>query len=187
MAMDNFREEVVVKHRRGVENAMYIMSFVFMIFFGVIAFVWFQMLTGAIGVSGFSTQMIFDIVFFLFAVAACIMIYLRKDRIKMEYEYTFTNGQMDFAQVYNNKKRKALGTMNLRNLEACGLVSSGSFQRYITMQGIKRTNWFLNREAELLYFFFQKEGQKRIIIIEPSEEMIGLIKKYLPQGVWQNN
>jgi len=29
MAMDNFREEVVVKHRRGVENAMYIMSFVF--------------------------------------------------------------------------------------------------------------------------------------------------------------
>ena len=55
------------------------------------------------------------------------------------------------------------------------------------MQGIKRTNWFLNREANLLYFYFQKEGQKRIIIIEPSEEMIGLIKKNLPQGVWQNN
>ena len=55
------------------------------------------------------------------------------------------------------------------------------------MQGIKRTNWFLNREAELLYFFFQKDGQKRIIIIEPSEEMTGLIKKTLAQGVWQNN
>ena len=94
---------------------------------------------------------------------------------------------MDFAQVFNNKKRKNLGTMNIRNVEACGLVSSGSFQRYINMQGVKRTNWFLNREAELLYFYFQKENNKRIIIIEPSEEMIALIKRNLPQGVWQNN
>ena len=66
-------------------------------------------------------------------------------------------------------------------------MSSGSFQRYINQQGIKRTNWFLNRDAELLYFYFQKEGAKRIIIIEPSADMIALIKKYLPQGIWQNN
>ena len=94
---------------------------------------------------------------------------------------------MDFAQVYNNRKRKSLGTMNVRNVEACGMVSSGSFQRYINMPNVKRTNWFLNREAELFYFYFQKENQKRIIIIEPSEEMVGLIKKYVPQGVWQIN
>jgi hypothetical protein len=55
------------------------------------------------------------------------------------------------------------------------------------MPGIKRTNWFLNRDAQLLYFFFQKEGQKRIIIIEPSEKMVGLIKSSLAPGVWQNN
>ena len=77
--------------------------------------------------------------------------------------------------------------MNVRNVEACGMVSSGSFQRYINMPNVKRTNWFLNREAELFYFYFQKENQKRIIIIEPSEEMVGLIKKYVPQGVWQIN
>ena len=137
--------------------------------------------------SGFTTALLVNIVLTLLAGGIALLTFLNKDKIKMEYEYTFTNGQMDFAQVYNNKKRKPLGTMNVRNVEACGMVASGSFNRYINMPGIKRTNWFLNRDAELFYFYFQKEQQKRIIIIEPSEEMVGLIKKYIPQGVWQNN
>ena len=116
-----------------------------------------------------------------------MLLFLRRDRIRTEYEYTFTNGQMDFAQVFNNKKRRNLGTMNLKNVEALGLVNSGSFNRYINMKGIKRDNWFVNRDAQLFYFYFSKDSVKRIIIIEPSEEMVGLIKKYVPQGVWQIN
>ena len=45
----------------------------------------------------------------------------------------------------------------------------------------------MNREAELLYFYYQKNSEKHIIIIEPNEEMLGMIKRSLPQGVWQNN
>ncbi|MBE5787647.1 MAG: hypothetical protein E7324_08930 [Clostridiales bacterium] len=187
MAMDNFREEVVIKQKRGMETAMYAMANVMMVIFGVLAVMTFSSISMFLSTEGFSANTIFNIVALLVDGGMCAFLFLRKDRLKMEYEYTFTNGQMDFAQVYNNKKRKALGTMNIRNVEACGMVASGSFQRYITMQGVKRTNWFLNREADLLYFYFQKDGSKRMIIIEPSEEMIVLIKKYLAQGVWQVN
>ena len=134
MAMDNFREEVVVKQKRGVETAMYVMAYAFMIIFGILAFLSLQNVSFMLSTEGFSVNTIIYIVELLITTGCCVMIFIRKDRIKMEYEYTFTNGQMDFAQVYNNKKRKALGTMNIRNLEACGLVSSGSFQRYISMQ-----------------------------------------------------
>ncbi|NLB38256.1 MAG: hypothetical protein GX810_03275, partial [Clostridiales bacterium] len=103
-----------------------------------------------------------------------------------EYEYTFTNGQMDFARVFNNKKRKALGTMNVRNVEACGKVSSGSFHRYLSMPGVKRINWFLNRDAELFYFYFVKDNVKNIMVIEPSPEMLDLIIKACP-GKYQQN
>ena len=108
-------------------------------------------------------------------------------RIRTEYEYTFTNGQMDFAQVFNNKKRKNLGTMNLKNVEALGLVNSGSFNRYINMKGIKRDNWFVNRDAQLFYFYFSKDSVKRIIIIEVSDEMLALIKRYAAPGAYQVN
>ena len=185
--MDSFLEEVVVKRKRGREGLLYALSWVMLVLFGLYAFLQLQNVTLVLSTEGFSTSVLIYAAQLVIFGGAAVLLFLRKDQIKMEYEYTFTNGQMDFAQVFNNKKRKNLGTMNVRNVEACGLVASGSFQRYINMPGVKRTNWFLNREAELFYFYFQKDNNKRIIIIEPSEEMIGLIKKYIPQGVWQNN
>ena len=186
--MDQFLEEVVTKRNKTMQTVTYLMAWVALILTGLMAFMQFTSLTSVLAQYGFaSVQFLITVGILIVFGGAAVLIFLYMDRIKMDYEYTFTNGQMDFAQIYNNKKRKNLGTMNIRNVEACGLVSSGSFNRYINMQGIKRTNWFLNREAELLYFYFQKESQKRIIIIEPSEEMISLIKRNLPQGVWQNN
>jgi hypothetical protein len=115
------------------------------------------------------------------------LIWWKKDILRLEYEYTFTNGELDFACVYGNKKRKNLGSMRVRNVEACGMVQSGSFQRYLRMPSVKTTNWFLNRDADLLFFFFQKDGNKRIIVCEPSEAMTDMIKQYLPRGAFQIN
>ena len=185
--MDQFREEVVTKHNRGLQTAMFILANLMWVLLALIAFWMMQNAFAALTTEGFGTPFLLFLALTLIPGGLAVLLFFKRDMIKTEYEYTFTNGQLDFAQVYNNKKRKNLGTMNVRNVEACGLVSSGSFQRYINMPGIKRTNWFLNREAELLYFYFQKENQKRIIIIEPSEEMIAMIKRSLSQGAWQIN
>ncbi|MBR1584354.1 MAG: hypothetical protein IJ662_02300 [Clostridia bacterium] len=185
--MDQFLEEVVSKRNRGLQTVTYIAANAAWVLLAIYAFLALQNLTLGLTTSGFNASFFVALIQLVIPAGLAVLIFLRRDRVRTEYEYTFTNGQMDFAQVFNNKKRKSLGTMNIRNVEACGLVSSGSFQRYINMQGIKRTNWFLNRDAELLYFYFQKDGQKRIIIIEPSQEMVEMIKKRLPQGVWQVN
>ena len=184
--MDNFREEGIRKQKNTLDNLTYAFANIVWVMLFILAV---SSMYGIVGVSEQGQMAVnwFNVIVMVVAGGIALLTFLNKDKIKMEYEYTFTNGQMDFAKVFNNKRRKNLGTMNVRNVEACGMVASGSFNRYINMPGIKRTNWFLNREAELLYFFFQKENQKRIIIIEPSEEMVGLIKKYIPQGVWQNN
>ena len=71
-------------------------------------------------------------------------------------------------------------------MDAFGPVNGSSFQRYVSMPGIKRNNWFLNRGSELYYCYFQKENNKRIIIFEPNEEMVSYIKQYLPRGAWQD-
>lgn len=185
--MDQFREEVVTKRNQGAQMALYVAANVAMVLLGAYALLIFTSFTSILAQEGFGASFIFALVEFAVFGSAAVALFILRDRAKTEYEYTLTNTQMDFAKVYNNKKRKSLGTMNIRNVEACGMVASGSFNRYITMQGIKRSNWFLNRDAELFYFFFQKDGNKRIIIIEPSEEMRDMIKKNLPQGVWQTN
>ena len=176
--MDHFIEEIVVRKQKALTEALYYLSLVLMVVFGLIAMMMFS--------SIFTQFDIITLIILLISAGMCVLMLLRRDRLRTDYEYTFTNGDMDFAMVFNNQKRKSLGTMKVRNVEAFGPVTGNAFNRYVTMKDVKTSNWFLNRGANLFYFYFSKDGKKRLIILEPSEEMVEHIKKYLPRGAWQS-
>ena len=175
--MDHFLEEVVVKQKNTMNRILYYFSWVVMVFAALVASMTLSSLTMQFNW--------FSVVVILLSAGIAVYTWFFHDRLLTEYEYTFTNGALDFAEVYNNKKRKSLGSLNVRNVEAFGKVSSSSFQHYLNTPGIKRMNWFLNREAELYYFYFTKESDKKMIILEPSEEMVGYIRQYLPHGAYR--
>ena len=179
MNMDHFLEEVVVKRNSTVNRIVYYISWVIMIISGLFAMLQLQVI--------FREFNVYSLVVTLASAGIAAYIFFFHDRLLTEFEYTFTNGALDFAEVYNNKKRKSLGSLNVKTVEAFGKVSSGSFQRYLKMPDVKRMNWFLNRDAELYYFFFSKDSQKKMIILEPSEEMVSMIQQYIPRGVYQLN
>ena len=183
--MDQFMEQVASKRNTGAQTLMIVFTWAVIIISGIYGLMLFTQITYAFqdSVTAGIVQIVATVIF----VGIAVLLYLYKDRLRTEYEYTFTNGTLDFAAVYNNRKRKALGTMNLKNIKACGKVSSGSFNRYINAQGIKRSNWFVNREADLFYIYFEKDSAKRIIIMEPNEEMEHLIRGAVPQGAYQVN
>ena len=175
--MDLFLEEVVVKHNRGVQTVAYVVANIMMVLFGLVGLFLLQML--------FMQFSVFALIETILFVGAAVLLFLYRDRVRTEYEYTFTNGDLDFAMVFNNQKRKSLGTMRVKNVESFGPVDSNAFRKLINMPGLKRRNWFLNRDAKLYYFYYQKESNKNIIVLEPSEEMVELIRKYLPHGAYQ--
>ncbi len=185
--MDQFMEEVATRKNTGLQTVMLGLAWIIMILSALIAVMNLQSLVYVYAASGFSTDLLVSVASTLIFGGIAVLFWLKKDTIRTEYEYTFTNGVMDFAQVFNNKKRKNLGTMTLKNITACGKVASGSFNRYINTPNVKRNNWFVNRDADLFYFYFEKDGNKRIIIIEPSEEMVTMIRRCLPQGIYQVN
>ena len=89
--------------------------------------------------------------------------------------------------VLGNSRRRYLTRLPLKSVEACGLVTDPSFNRYVSMRDVKKHNWFLNRDAKLYYFYFTKNSVKHLIVIEPSDEMVEMIRSrnYLNYGVWQ--
>lgn len=174
--MDHFLEEIVIRRNRALQDMMYYLATITMVLFALIGF-W--MLANIF--SSFSLPGLIILVFFG---GIAVLLYLFKDRLRTEYEYTFTNGDLDFAQVFNNQKRKNLGTMRVKNVEAFGPVDSNGFRKIINMPGLKRKNWFLNRDASLYYFYYQKESNRTVIVMEPSTEMVDTIKKYLSHGVY---
>lgn len=177
--MDRFLEEVVKKNKRGMDEALYYFSWVMMIFCALIGFMFLQSLPYAFNLP--------TIIMTAIPLAIAVYLWIIHDRFRTEYEYTFTNGSLDFAMVFNNKKRKALGSLNVAKVDAFGKVSSGSFRRHTSGNDVKHLRWFLNRDSELYYIAFSKEGKKSVIVFEPSEEMVGYIKHYLPYGAHQEN
>lgn len=175
--MDHFHEEVVIKRNRVLNDILYMLSNVVMVISAVLAF---MMLSSLLG--NFS---LFTLAFVLVNGAIAFLLFLYRDRLRTEYEYTFTNGDLDFAKVFNNQKRKTLGTMRVKNVDAFGPVNSEGFRKIINMPDLKRRNWFLNRDANLYYFYYQKENAKNVIVLEPSDELVDMIKKYLPMGVYR--
>ncbi len=175
--MDHFMEEVVVKRKPIMQNIAHGFANVFMVIFAILGVMYLQLIFMQFNIAVLVVTLLF--------LGGAILLYLYRDRLKTEYEYTFTNGDLDFAQVYNNQKRKSLGTMRVKNVETFGRVDSENFRKLINMPGIKRKNWFLNRDADLYFFYYQKENsEKHMIIFEPSEELVDMIRKYLPRGVY---
>lgn len=174
--MDHFMEEVVVKKNHMAQDLLFYLANILMVLAAIFGFMMLQLIF-----TGFSIPMLVNLVLLI---GTAVLLFLYKDRLRTEYEYTFTNGDLDFAQVYNNKKRKNLGTMRVKNVEAFGPVESDHFRKLVNMPGTKTSNWFLNRGAKLYYFFYVKDSVRKVIVFEPSDELVEYVKKYLPHGVY---
>ena len=175
--MDHFKEEVVLPHNNLLGNILYVLCWVLIVVFGLYGMLMLQMLMFAPGLA--------TILLTLLTIGAAVLLFFFKDNFKVEYEYSFTNGSLDFAKVLRSVKRKELGSMNVANVSACGHVAHASFQRFLSMKDVTKRNWFLNRDGNLFYFYYVKDNKKNMIIIEPSEEMVEMIRHYLPVGVYQ--
>ena len=170
--MDNFKEDVVCSRNRLLPNILYVVSWVMIV------------------LSGLYALLLLQVIFFDFTVLAAsaglaVFLFFFKDNLKLEYEYTFTNGVLDFAKVLRSARRKELGSMNVANVSACGHVAHDSFRRFLAQKDVEKKNWFLNRDGNLFYFYYVKENKKHMIIIEPSEDMVEMIRNYVPAGVYQ--
>lgn len=177
MTIDNFKEDCVSRRSHLLSDMMYVLCWVMIV------------------VSAIYASLLLQTVFYQFSVAALIMfvisaglvvlLFLQKDNLKVEFEYTFTNGTLDFAKVLRSSRRKELGSMNVANVAACGHVAHSSFQKFLAQRDVEKKNWFLNRDGNLFYFYYVKDNKKHMIIIEPSEEMVEMIRHFVPAGVYQ--
>ena len=175
--MDNFKEDIVSSRSTLLPNILYVICWIFVVIFGLYALLMLQVLFVAFSVSALLITVL--------SAAAAVLLFLLKDNLKVEYEYTFTNGSLDFAKVMRGARRKELGSMNVANVSACGHVAHDSFHRYLSMKDVEKKNWFLNRDGNLFYFYYVKENKKHMIVIEPSEELVQMMIPYFQAGVYQ--
>ena len=106
--MDRFLEESVSKHHRAAEEVLYYASWVVMIVSAILAFMYLNVMFYSFSISMLVMTLVFT--------GIAVYIFFFHDRLRTEYDYTFTNGSMDFAQVFNN--RMAVLSDNVAGLKA---------------------------------------------------------------------
>ena len=176
--MDNFREEVAAKHNQTVNMILYALAWIAMIALAITALSHvYAILSGHLDIATILTALISG--------GLTALLYFKKDELRVEYDYTFTNGELDVGKVFGNSRRRLMTSLPMKNVESAGAVTHQSFQRFLQMKDCKKHNWFVNRDAHLYYFYFVKNEVKHCIILELSEEMVAMLRPYLPFSAWQ--
>ena len=184
--MDDFLEIIAVRRRQGAFTALYYLCWLLLIVFALLAAF---SLAGIVGMNPETGGMMFswqNLILTVVFGGLAFLLWRGSDNLRVEYDYTFTNGNLDVSRVLNNKRRKYLTALEMKDVIRCGPAQGQAFAKTLNEPGIKRHNWFVNRDAKLYYFYFQKKGVKHVIIVELNDEMVAMIrsKNYLQRGVW---
>ena len=100
--MDHFYEQLVTTYKTGIYKTVNGAMFVFAI----------------MGLASFTTNLILVVILLGMAVAC----FFYKQKLFVEYEYQFTNGEIDIEKIIEMKKRSKVVTFNIKEV---GLTCTG--------------------------------------------------------------
>ena len=163
--MDHFMEELVVKRTRTFNDVLYLFSNVVMVLTALIAFMMISTLLRG-----------FHIILLLIALAngaIAFLLFLYRDRLRTEYEYTFTNGELDIDKIIAQTKRKEMITVQVSKFTAFGRYDQNTPEETADMTVIMATDNIAEHE---FYADFQHEdyGNARLVFV-PNERVISNI------------
>ena len=182
--MDDFLEQVARRKKQGLFTLLYVLLWAVLIVAGINALFWLPMFMGSDG-NGLTFHFI-PLIIGLVSGAIAFFAWRRTDYCRVEYDYAFTNGILDVSKVLNNRRRRYLTALDMKDVVRCGPAKGPAFQKVLQEPGLKKHNWFLNRDANLYYFYFVKNNVKHMAVVELHQEMVDMIrsKSYLQKGAW---
>lgn len=101
---------------------------------------------------------------------------------KLDYEYVYCDGQIDFDLVRNNSKRKHRLRVNLENAQ---LLAPADSEKVINFRGIDTVEAYVSsKSSPRIYALIVKKQDKMMkILMEPNKKMLKLMRNKMPRKV----
>jgi membrane-bound ClpP family serine protease len=105
--------------------------------------------------------------------------YIILGRLKKEFEYSFTNGELDIDVIYNKSSRKRLFNGNVKDFEIMAHVEDKSHENTFSTAN-ERLDFSTGTVSDNSYVFLTNyKGKRTAVVIEPNDEMLASISKIL--------
>ncbi len=166
--MDVFKEQIVRKKPSGNDTASKILIIIASVALAMMCFLF-----------TLGTQLV--LFGLLFAAAVLYGGYYLVTNLDVEYEYIFTNGEIDFDKIIAQRKRKRLCTVRINSA-----TDFGVYDEHANLDGVE-TNVKANACDENFTDYFIRFNHKdlgdTVIYFTPDDDMLENLKPYLPRNI----
>lgn len=109
--------------------------------------------------------------------------YILINRFNVEYEYIFTNGDLDIDKIMNRSKRKRILTIDVRQFVVMAQFTNPEYKSLIG--NIDTTlDYGSGVLSETTYgAVYEKEGKRVLLLFEPNQVLFEAIKIYIPKKI----
>ena len=119
--------------------------------------------------------------FVIFLVSG-IMLGKMRDKMYVDYDYTFVSGSIRFSRVIKNVKRKGILQFDTGNIEKIGRYGSDTFERYMLAPEKKKiiltSNQTPDEGKDFYYIVANVGGIKYVFVLECTEVFISYVIRY---------
>lgn len=97
--------------------------------------------------------------------------------LNLEFEYIFTNGEIDVDKISNKRKRKRVTTIRVSQASSFNEFDSSTFDKSAYAH-VYNASAFLKSQDNYILAYANRDGEKCCLIFTPDERMLEAIKKY---------
>ena len=170
--MDNFCEQLVVREKTGSDRSKYIVTLAG----GVIV-------TVLLVITAFLMMNIPLMTFagLVLAVGAGYGTYFLTQDMQVEYEYTYTNGELDIDKIIAKKKRKSMLSVSISKFTDFGKYTEDTPEETEDMTIVIASSNISSKEY-YADFSHEEYGDTRLVFC-PDEKMLENIVRSLPRNL----
>lgn len=124
---------------------------------------------------------ILGLIFLLLAIGAT---YLGFQMLNLEYEYIFVTSELAIDTVFNKSRRKKAQRLDLSKAEVIAPENHAEIKRFLGNPNVKVKDYSSGRvEAKKYGIYYTEDGNNLVILIEPTQELLHVMKSYAPRKV----
>ncbi|MDE4542740.1 MULTISPECIES: DUF6106 family protein [unclassified Thermoanaerobacterium] len=119
------------------------------------------------------------LIFFIVAIPFFAYYVIKSQNI--EYEYAYTNGELDVDRIVAESRRKRLLSVDCKDFEIVAKVSSDKYSDEYRKIPNKVEAVSSMTSPDVYFAVFENSGKRTILYFEPNDKMIEAMWKYIPR------
>ena len=183
--MEQRFEQTVGSESTGARSALYIGAWVLLVLLVLGALIAAAGIAGATETGAFRLNWTSLILFALFAALAAL-VWLKKDGLKLEYDYALEDGTLTVTAILNARRRKQKLHLPLSGVQSCGDADSEEYRCISARPGLRKQKMYLNEAAPRCFFLYIADGAQHMAVLELNPELRNAVRcdRRLLVGSW---